>query len=90
MHRLFVKRLFSRAFSVLIENQNWALDSCFDAFSLREPVPTPDQVRGRLSLENALVLVRPISRNDLGGALVEQFQADCAAEFAGPLRRGRS
>ena len=28
--------------------------SCFDAFSLREPVSTPDQVRGRLSLENAL------------------------------------
>jgi hypothetical protein len=26
----------------------------FDAFSLREPVSTPDQVRGRLSLENAL------------------------------------
>jgi hypothetical protein len=22
---------------------------------LREPVPTPDQVRGRLSLENALI-----------------------------------
>src|SRR5258708_32626254 len=31
-----------------------ALDSCFDAFSSREPVSTPDQVRGRLSLENAL------------------------------------
>ena len=27
---------------------------CFDAFSSREPVSTPDQVRGRLSLENAL------------------------------------
>jgi hypothetical protein len=27
---------------------------CFDAFSLREPLPTPDQVRGGLSLENAL------------------------------------
>src|ERR1700685_3626739 len=26
----------------------------FDAFSSREPVSTPDQVRGRLSLENAL------------------------------------
>jgi hypothetical protein len=25
-----------------------------DAFSSREPVSTPDQVRGRLSLENAL------------------------------------
>jgi hypothetical protein len=31
-----------------------ALIFCFDAFSLREPVSTPDQVRGRLSLENAL------------------------------------
>src|ERR1700730_9476914 len=28
--------------------------SCSDAFSSREPVPTLDQVRGRLSLENAL------------------------------------
>jgi hypothetical protein len=28
----------------------------FDAFSRREPVPTPDQVRGRLSLENALIV----------------------------------
>jgi hypothetical protein len=28
---------------------------CFEACSLREPVPTPDQVRGRLSLENALI-----------------------------------
>src|SRR5258708_88598 len=28
----------------------------FDAFSSREPVPTPDQVRGRLSLENALIV----------------------------------
>ena len=27
----------------------------FDAFSSREPVSTPDQVRGRLSLENAPV-----------------------------------
>src|SRR5882724_3071059 len=26
---------------------------CFGAFSLREPAATPDQVRGRLSLENA-------------------------------------
>jgi hypothetical protein len=29
-------------------------NSLFDAFSSREPVSTPDQVRGRLSLENAL------------------------------------
>src|ERR1700730_17052873 len=28
--------------------------SLFDAFSSREPVSTPHQVRGRLSLENAL------------------------------------
>jgi hypothetical protein len=27
---------------------------CFDAFSSREPVPIPDQVRDRLSLENPL------------------------------------
>jgi hypothetical protein len=26
----------------------------FDAFSLRAPVPTPDQVRGHASLENAM------------------------------------
>jgi hypothetical protein len=30
--------------------------SFFDAFSSREPVATPDQVRGRLSLENAMAL----------------------------------
>ena len=35
-----------------------------------------------------LMLVRPVARNNLGGALVEQFQADGAAEFAGPVRRG--
>jgi hypothetical protein len=35
-------------------NQNRALIFCFDAFSSREPASTPDQVRGRLSLENAL------------------------------------
>jgi hypothetical protein len=29
-------------------------ESPFDAFSSREPVSTSDQVRGRLSLENAL------------------------------------
>jgi hypothetical protein len=34
-------------------NQNRALIFCFDAFSSREPVSIPDQVRGRLSLENA-------------------------------------
>jgi hypothetical protein len=31
-----------------------ALIFCFDAFSSREPAPTPDQVRGHASLENAL------------------------------------
>src|SRR6266576_2338195 len=36
-------------------NRNGALSLCFDAFSSCEPVSTPDQVRGRLSLENALV-----------------------------------
>jgi hypothetical protein len=36
----------------------------FDAFSSREPESTPDQVRGRLSLENALAG----SDDDPGGA----------------------
>jgi hypothetical protein len=36
------------------ERRNGGSKSLFDAFSLREPVSTPDQVRGRLSLENAL------------------------------------
>src|SRR5580692_314495 len=36
--------------------------SLFDAFSSREPVPTPHQVRSRLSLENALG-----RRHDLSG-----------------------
>jgi hypothetical protein len=39
-------------------NRNGALFPCFDAFSSREPVSTPDQVQGRLSLENALILLR--------------------------------
>jgi hypothetical protein len=39
-------------------NQNRALIFCFDAFSSRKPVSTPDQVRGRLSLENALITSR--------------------------------
>jgi hypothetical protein len=33
------------------------LQLLFDAFSSCEPVPTPDRVRGRLSLENAMVPV---------------------------------
>src|SRR5882672_11026300 len=31
-----------------------AAASCFDAFSSREPVSTPDRVRGHVSLENAM------------------------------------
>src|SRR5437868_15525220 len=38
-------------------NRNGALAYWFDAFSYREPVSTPHQVRGRLSLENALASV---------------------------------
>jgi hypothetical protein len=34
---------------------------CFDAFSSREAVPIPDQVRYRLSLENAMVGVTRLS-----------------------------
>src|SRR5580698_2564311 len=52
-------------------NRNGALDSCFDAFSSREPVSTPDQVRGRLSLENALAdrFCAPSMRHPLGADL---------------------
>jgi hypothetical protein len=35
-------------------NRNGGSTSLFDAFSSREPVSTPHQVRGRLSLEDAL------------------------------------
>src|SRR5476649_1646985 len=35
-------------------NRNGGSTSLFDAFSSREPVSTPHQVRDRLSLENAL------------------------------------
>ena len=31
------------------------------------------------------MLVRPVARDDFGGALVEQIEADGAAEFAGPF-----
>ena len=34
-----------------------------------------------------LILVRPVARDDFRGALVEQLQADRAAEFAGADRR---
>jgi hypothetical protein len=40
--------------SVPIESEQGST-SCFDAFSSREPVSNPHQVRGSLSLENALV-----------------------------------
>src|SRR5712691_8379101 len=51
-------RRFRRAMEVVADPRP-ELASCSDAFSSREPVPTPHQVRGRLSLENAL---REISR----------------------------
>jgi hypothetical protein len=34
----------------------------FDAFSQREPAFTPDQVRGRLSLENAIEPLIPATK----------------------------
>jgi hypothetical protein len=34
----------------------------FDAFSLREPVPIPHHVRGRLSLENAMTTQQALAR----------------------------
>jgi hypothetical protein len=49
----------TRAFSIPIESGRRALVSCFDAFSSREPVPTPHPVRGTLSLENALADMLP-------------------------------
>jgi hypothetical protein len=36
-------------------HQNRPANLYFDAFSSREPASTPHQVRGRLSLENAMV-----------------------------------
>src|SRR6202012_1550486 len=36
-------------------DEGLALAFCFDAFSSREPVPIPDQVRDRLSLKDALI-----------------------------------
>jgi hypothetical protein len=51
----YEKRAASRLepFSVPIKSERGSR-CCFDAFSSREPLSTPDQVRGRLSLENAL------------------------------------
>jgi hypothetical protein len=40
--------------SIECERRLSSLVFCFDAFSSREPVPTPYPVRGRLSLENAV------------------------------------
>jgi len=41
-------------------NRNGGSLSCLDALSSREPVSTPDHVRGRLSLENALATITTI------------------------------
>jgi hypothetical protein len=43
-------------FPFRLKNRNGGSAFLFDAFSSREPVSIPDQVRDRLSLENALVL----------------------------------
>jgi len=49
---------------------NGGSGSLSDAFSSREPVSTPDQVRGRLSLENALTRLNPVrSRRQALGLL---------------------
>src|SRR6266851_6617106 len=57
-----------------LQRANWSEKrraSCSDAFSSREPVPTPHQVRGRLSLENALALPRwpPVARQSVNESL---------------------
>jgi hypothetical protein len=36
------------------------------------------------------MLVRPVARDDLDGALLQQVEADRATEFAGPVRRAAS
>src|SRR6267142_6600158 len=43
-----------RIFPFIATHLQLHLACCFDAFSSREPVPTPHRVRGRLSLENDL------------------------------------
>jgi hypothetical protein len=48
----------------------------FDAFSSREPVPTPDQVRGRLSLENALFRPLPKEISMLYAILAYHVEAE--------------
>jgi hypothetical protein len=52
----------ARASPVLIKSEPGSA-LCFDAFSSREPVPTPDQVRGRLSLEIAITLQQNITKD---------------------------
>src|SRR5258708_21799212 len=68
-------------------NRNGGSLSCFDAFSSREPVSTPDHVRGRLSLENALgsahyrklvICVRPVFARE--SAQVEALKGGTGAE----------
>ena len=54
----------SRALSVPIESEPRLQSFVFDTFSSREPVSTPDQVRGSLSLENALDLAVVPVRED--------------------------
>src|SRR5258705_11500569 len=68
-----VQRL-ARAFSVPIESERGSI-SCFYAFSSRETVSTPHQMRGRLSLENALaydsrpdLAPHPLHAEQRGGA----------------------
>ena len=69
-------------------DRNVALSFCFDAFSSREPVSTPHQVRGRLSLENALVApIMGLPPND--GALFSfRFSEPTGSIGRAPVRRG--
>ena len=48
----------------------------------------PRSIRGTQS--DALILLGPCARDDLGGALVEQLEANGTAEFARPVRRAVS
>jgi hypothetical protein len=50
----------------------------FDAFSSREPVSTPDQIRGRLSLENAMA---PLRNGEVAGSAVFGETENEAAYF---------
>jgi len=55
--------------------------SCIDAFSSREPVPTPHPVRGRPSLENALFAILP------GRRIVFLVQRFLRSGAVGEIRR---